>query len=117
MRARRHEPPRRAPAPATPGRKAPAPPPAPLYTPPPGLPADPTQLLALLQSGSVPPAAATYLHNPSALAQYEAAIAAARALNVDPAAVHLAEQIAAAWRAWRIANPAPPARDPFRGLP
>ena len=82
-----------------------------VYTPPAGLPADPTELLAYLQAGVVTPEQLAYLRS-NALAQYKAGLAAAR-LNPDLAAVvALGDQILTAWGEILAANPPDPLQLP-----
>lgn len=75
-----------------------------VYTPPAGFSADPAAWLVELHAGNFTPEQIAYLRS-GALGQYEAALAS----HPDP----LGEQIAGAWRAWLVANPAPPAGNPF----
>lgn len=74
--------------------------------PPAGFPADGKDWLAYLEAGAFSEEQKAYLWNPTALSQYEAANATAN----DPTAT----RVLAVWRAWLVANPAPPTRNPFK---
>ena len=76
------------------------------YTPPAGFPADPVAWLAYLEAGQFTPEQELYLRS-NALAIYESALGAARGNPALVAEVALGNRIAAAWRAWLTANPAP----------
>lgn len=109
-------PPRQQPQPTLTQRKPRSEPPANVYTPFAGFPADPTEFLAYLQAGQFTAQQAAYLRS-NALTQYVAAINSARGMPGLSEAVALGDQIIAAWIAALAALGPAPASNPFQIAP
>lgn len=107
---------RQQPQPTLQQRKPRPEPPASIYTPPAGFPADPREFLAYLQAGQFTAQQAAYLRS-NALTQYVAAINSARGMPGLVEAVTLGDQIIAAWLAALAGLGPAPAANPFQIAP